>query len=418
MFARVQTRLFRSLKFVDQRLGPFQALVGPNGSGKTALLDAISFLGDLARNHGEVLEAVQRRGADFHNLLWRGQGNAFQLAIEADIPGNVRALMAEDKQRFVRVRYEVEVGLEPATGEIGLDFETLWLKEAIPDLAVQRDLLPLPQNESTTLTSRSHKGQKAAVTKKPGGNDNYYTEGRESYTPSFKLGRGRSALANVPADAGSFPVSTWFRTLLEPEVRTLVLNPSVLCRPSPPGLGRRFRTDGANLPWLVADLRQNPERFQAWLAKLRPALADLKDIDTVELPDNRHRHLVLEYANGVRVPSWQVSHGTLRLLALTILAHLPDLRGTLLVEEPENGVHPRAIGAVVQSLSSIAGCQVLAATQSPLVLKNLTPAQVLCFARDATGATDIVAGDRHPALRDWKSGDADLGVLFASGGLG
>ena len=43
-----------------------------------------------------------------------GQRNSFQLAVEADIPETVRKVMAGDKQRFTRVRYEVEVGLNGA----------------------------------------------------------------------------------------------------------------------------------------------------------------------------------------------------------------------------------------------------------------------------------------------------------------
>ena len=115
------------------------------------------------------------------------------------------------------------------------------------------------------------------------------------------------------------------------------------------------------------------------------------------------------------VPSWLASDGTLRLLALTITAYLKDLNGVFLIEEPENGIHPRAIETVIQSLSSIYDGQVLIATHSPVALNMLEPAQVLCFAKDQSGATDIVAGDRHPALQHWKQGQPDLGVLFAAG---
>ena len=78
-------------------------------------------------------------------------------------------------------------------------------------------------------------------------------------------------------------------------------------------------------------------------------------------------------------------------------------------------MHPRALETVLQSLSSIYGGQVLIATHSPVALNLLEPAQILCFAKDGEGATDIVAGDKHPALRDWREGEPDLGVLFASG---
>ena len=105
--------------------------------------------------------------------------------------------------------------------------------------------------------------------------------------PSFKLGRGKSALANIPADAESFPVSTWFRSLLEKGVQTFVLNSQLMKKPSPPGLGTRFQTDGSNLPWVVAELKTDGKRFQAWIEHVRTALEDIKDIDSVERPEAR-----------------------------------------------------------------------------------------------------------------------------------
>lgn len=109
------------------------------------------------------------------------------------------------------------------------------------------------------------------------------------------------------------------------------------------------------------------------------------------------------------------SAGTLRLLALTIPAYLKDMQGVFLVEEPENGIHPKAIETVIQSLTSIYHGQVLIATHSPVVINQLEARQILCFAKDASGATDIVSGDNHPRLKDWKRGKPDLGILLASG---
>jgi predicted ATPase len=163
--------------------------------------------------------------------------------------------------------------------------------------------------------------------------------------------------------------------------------------------------------------RADPQRFQKWVEHVREALPDLETITTREREEDRHRYLILRYRNGLEAPSWLASDGTLRLLALTLLAYAPEVSGTYLVEEPENGIHPRAIETVFQSLSSVYDAQLLCATHSPVVVSMAKAADVLCFGRNAEGATDIVRGDEHPRLKTWK-GEVDLGTLFASGVLG
>jgi len=117
------------------------------------------------------------------------------------------------------------------------------------------------------------------------------------------------------------------------------------------------------------------------------------------------------------VPSWMASDGTLRLLALTIPAYIPDFKGICLIEEPENGIHPKAVETVFQSLSSVYDAQVLLATHSPVILSVAEADKVLCFKKTDSGATDIVRGSEHPALRNWRGG-INLGDLFAAGVLG
>lgn len=416
MFTRIQAIRFRCLRSVDQQLGRFVTLVGPNASGKTTFLDVIALLGDLMRNGGKVADTVLERSADFEKLLWMGRGSSFQLAVEAALPREVLDKMSEDFQHFSRVRYELEIGMDREENLIVLQHEALWLLNGMEPARVRHpELFPSPTEPPATLFLTSGKGRKRIVSNQPGGNANYYADGRKTYNPSFRLGRETSALANIPADRDSFHAAPWFRTLLIDGIQSLTLNSQKIRQPSPPGLGKRFQPDGSNLPWVIAELRKDQRRFEEWIAHVRTALPDIRDIETIERPEDRHRYLVIRYEGGAEVPSWLASDGTLRLLALTIPAYLPEIDGVFLIEEPENGIHPRAIETVLQSLSSIYDGQVLLATHSPVALNMLDPKDVLCFAKDSTGATDIVAGHLHPALRTWKKGEPDFGVLFAAG---
>lgn len=415
MISRIQALSFRSLQWIDQRLHRFQALVGPNASGKTTFMDVIAFLSELMRTRGSVLETVQNRSSTFENLLWLGKGTSFQLAVEAEIPATVRSMVIAEKQAFSHVRYELQVGFDTKENQLGLDHEVLWLTNLNAQSAKPLSLFPLVKKQPESIFRRIGKDAKIIVKKTPHGNDNYYTEGKKGYMPMWNLGREISAMANVPADNERLPVSLWFRELLSNGVQEFILNSQTIRRPSPPGQGRTFRTDGSNLPWVIDDLRKHPKQFRQWLRHVQTALQDIRDITTVVRPEDRHCYLVIEYQNGAKVPSWLISDGTLRLLALTIPAYLTDFKGTLLIEEPENGIHPSAIETVMHALSSIYDSQVLVATHSPVALNMLRPENILCFAKNADGATDIVAGNLHPSLQAWKQGQPELGVLFASG---
>jgi predicted ATPase len=419
MIRLIEALNYRCLRYVRQPLEPFHVLVGPNASGKTTFLDVIAFLGRLVSDGPDA--AMDERTKNFRDLVWGQRGTSFELAVEAAIPDERKRDLSKD---FDTIRYGVLIGLGPDAREVGILQEWATLKAHVSAPHKERLLFPTePDVPETVASKRAGKGEQAILSKATHGNDNYYAEvrgdtGGKGWIPSFRLGPKRSALANLPEDKSRFPVSTWFKRFLIEGVQTLVLNSLVLRRASPPGQGRGFKTDGSNLPWVIEDLRDKAsDRFAAWIRHLQTALPDLVDIRTIEREDDKHRYLKVCYKSGLEVPSWMVSDGTLRLLALTLPAYLRGLTGVYLIEEPENGIHPGAIETLFQSLSSVYDAQILLATHSPVILSQARLEQVLCFKKTESGATDIVAGPQHPALRDWK-GQPNLDVVFASGVLG
>lgn len=419
MITLIEALNFRSLHYIRQPLGPFHVLVGPNASGKTTFLDVVAFLGRLVSDGLEA--AVSERTQNFQDLVWGRSGKRFELAIEAKIPEALRALLS--KPAYDTVRYEVSIGLDPKSDEISILAEKVLLKAAKPIPIQERIEFPASTvPPSTIMTLKGGRDTRTAVHKVHGGNDNFYSESYQAsgkgWAPAFKLGPRKSALGNLPEDESKFPVTTWLKRLLAEGVQPVILNSLLIRKASPPGQTRGFKPDGSNLPWVIDHLQKTARsRFEDWMKHLRTALPDIEDIRTIERADDKHRYLVICYSGALEVPSWMASDGTLRLLALTLPAYLPDFTGVYLIEEPENGIHPRAVETLFQSLSSAYNAQILMATHSPVILSIVNPEDVLCFAKTKEGATDIVLGSKHPALKEWR-GETNLGVLFAAGVLG
>ncbi len=420
MITLIEAINFRCLRYIRQELGPFHVLVGPNASGKTTFLDVVAFMGSLVSNGLET--AIGERTQNFQDLLWGRSGSEFELAIEAAIPEERRNNLREKEADTVR--YEVAIGLDLKTGEIAIKTEKVLIGRSSAITEEYPTLFPMTRIPPETIITNTKRAVKwtTVIDKVYGGNDNFYSEVYQEkgkgWVLAFKLGPHKSALGNLPEDESKFPVATWLKRLLTEGVQQFVLNSLLIRKASPPGQIRGFKTDGSNLPWVISALEKNyPDKLNDWIEHLKTALPDLENIRTIERADDKHRYLVLCYKGGLEVPSWMASDGTLRLLALTLPAYIPGFTGVYLIEEPENGIHPRAIETMFQSLSSVYDAQILLATHSPVILSMVDVDKVLCFAKTPEGATDIVLGSRHPALKEWQ-GETSLGVLFAGGVLG
>lgn len=424
MIKRIEAKNYRSLRYINQEMDSFHVLVGPNASGKSTFMDIVSFLSDILKLG--IDEAIRNRSANFNDLTFSMKGGDIEFAINVELPDNIKKQYQHGK--YEQVRYEIRIGLTEVTKEHAIKEEkaVLLSRQDIPgDIksVKQRTLFPeLIEVPSTIFRKPRPICDRLILRKKPGGNDNFYPEnykesGKGGYMPSFKFGVKRSALGNLPADETKFPAATWLKEFLLEGVQLFILDSQNIKKASPPGQSKKFKTDGSNLPWVINDLRNDEKQFKKWIKHIQTALPEIVDIDTVEREDDKHRYLRVSYENKIRVPSWLVSDGTLRLLALSLPAYLPDFFGVYLIEEPENGIHPKAVETVFDSLSSIYNAQILFATHSTVILSLIDPKKVLCFAKTNTGVTDIVSGFDHPALKDWR-GEANFSVLFASGILG
>ena len=422
MVNRIEAFGFRSLRYVSQWIGPFHVLVGPNASGKSAFLDVLAFLADLQRvdlEHaimGYLPLQIPVRATDPRHLTWMGRGESFELAVETSVPDSIRDQL--QRTNATVCRYEIAI---KASEPYGITRENFWLKPGSDEAEPPRSTFANPDSAPTGIVTdpekRAPAGWRRVINRHHDSERVTFRSETSSRSVGLRISKGKSALGGLPAEKANFPVATRFHRMLTEGVQRVALSGEPMRRASPPGRSTTFRPDGSNLSHVVDSfMKGHPERYEDWLTHVQGALPDIKQISTRTQPWDGHRYLVIQYRNGLEAPSWVVSEGTLRFLALTLLAYLPGPSGPFLIKEPENGIHPRNVELVLQSLSSIYASQVLLATHSPDVARLANVDQLLCFSRDENGGTDVVVGSAHPRLRDW-TGTMDLGLLLGSGVL-
>jgi predicted ATPase len=428
MITRIQVLNYRCLEYVDVPLDRFHVMVGPNGSGKSTLIDAVRLLSDLQygdiddflTGHGEDLLASRSRRIE--ELFFQMQGDRFEIAVELQLPASIRKTHGENS--FSHCRYEIAIGLVDEQDVILGENLLLMRNSSLHGNRVEHQAVLFPQvlpPPTTIFAAPPHKkvpaGCKRVISKAlASGNDNYSSETTDWHL-QLRVGAKRTALGFIPEDERRFPAAIWVRDFLREGLRELSLDSDAMKLPCSPSAGRILEPDGSNLALVVARLmKDDPGKFNKWLDHVRTALPDIKTIRRRVQRADRHLYLAVQYLSGNLIPAWLLSDGTLRMLALTIIPYLALSQGIYLIEEPENGIHPQALESVIQSLSSVYDGQVLLATHSPLIIGLVNLKELLCFRKDARGATAIVGGESHPRLKKWQ-GEVDLQTLYASGVL-
>jgi len=390
----VRARNYGCLKDAWAYLGGFVVAIGVNASGKTTFLDVPTFVADALQ--ADVTTALLSRARTFEEILWFGQGDRFEIVLEFTIPDGLRT------NGVSVARYELEVGREEGAGEARVLSEGLFLKNGVlPMDVIQKERMPRGWRKVLGLSSNG-----AA----------WYRSERTEWKTVFQLGSRKLALSQLQEAKTRFPVALWVRDVLTQGVQRLELASRQMREPASPLLPQKFLLDGSNLPLVVRRFEgDDPQRFRDWVRHVALAIPDLEAIRVVERPEDKHLYLKLRYRGGLELPAWRVSDGTLRLLALTLIAFLDAQDAVYLIEEPENGIHPQALEILYQALSSCYRSQVLVATHSPVFLGIVPPKHFLIFLKRA-GSTRIMPGPEHPVLRDWRH-EADLVTLFAAGVL-
>ncbi len=410
MITGITIRNFKSIReVIHLPLGGFHVLVGANASGKSTFLDALHFVRDCL-DMGP-LKAVEKRAIpDFDDLTFMRHGGDIQIELWFD----GASLIESQKENLIQ--YKMSVGKDDRLG--------ICLRDESLHQYPKSGQLP-----GEPFVFKGNLKIKRLLWKTSNGTDHYRRE-NSTHQDSYTFGMERSTLSLTPPDDERYPTANAIKHFLMQGIRYIQLNSPAMRLPCPATRGTELELDGSNLARVVGRLRgqnntglgqneifKQSDAMTLWVNHLRYALPSLQEIGWDRRGGDNAESLFLQYDNGLECPFWLTSDGTLRMLALTLPAFLPAQPGIYMVEEPENGVHPKALEIILRALETIPNAQVLVATHSPLVVQQVGIEKLLCFSSTQDGSR-IVPGPQHPVLKQWDGTDPDLATIFSAGILG
>jgi predicted ATPase len=378
MLTRLEVRGFKNLVDTQAEFGPFTCIAGANGIGKSNVFDAIEFLSHLASE--PLVEASQRvrgssgqRGGDIRDLYWDGyrdHEHRIDLAAEMIVPTVVEDdLGASAEATTTFLRYELTLGYEAPVGEGSVGRPSL-LREELRHITRGEAArhLRFPHSASrfrnNVVAGQRRGGPFLSTEEKENGTViNVHGDGgsRGKPQPRAAARAGRTVLSTVTTN--DYPTILAARREMQ-SWRRFALEPSALRAPDnfsgPRSLGNTGEHLAASL-YRIATERHDDETpdAAALYARVAGRLSDLAGVRVddlfVELDQAREVFtLFLRERDNLRLPARALSEGTLRFLALCVLLEDPGFTGLMCMEEPENGIHPANLPAILQLVRDLA----------------------------------------------------------------
>ena len=393
MLTRIELDGFKSFEEMSLDLAPFAVILGPNASGKSNLFDAIRFLSQLAS--GDLRAACRGLRGEPHELFRRGPdgepGTRMRLAVEVLLEPWVRDSWGQEFElAHSRLRYGVEI--ERVQDKRGIE-RLVVAREEARALLRSEDPWPLAGTASDAFRAASLKYPEHGRTPLL---ETVERDGKTSVQIHQDIREGRVWPAEaVESTVLSSITSAEFPHLyaLREELRSwrfLQLDPASLRRPSPTIAPEVLTPDGSNLAAVLARIQaetSSEQQPRGVLAEISAALAALipgvTGVSVQEDTRSREYHVDIALRDGRPFSSRVVSDGTLRVLALLTALHDPRHRGLICFEEPENGVHPMRLKALMHRLQDLVTdptqheqpqgplSQILMNSHSPVVLSAL-----------------------------------------------
>lgn len=411
MLTRLTVNGFKNLHDVTVDFGAFTCIAGGNAAGKSNLFDAIEFLALLADH--PLMEAAQRvrgigsgRSGDPRDLFWDGYGDhtpgPITLEAEMIVPGHVEDDFGQETAPSITyLRYGLELGYAPPAGRtkfgrlellaerlhhINLGDAPSRLRFRHSAKSWRQQLVTGRRSGVAFISTEIDRGERLIKVHQDGGSRGQPRVAAAGRSPTTIVSTTTQS-ADPTILAARREMQSW---------RRLALVPSTMRAPDNYTDPSRLGQDGSHLAATLhriasSDDDGSPQDTYARVASRLASLTGLRMKDLrVDDDDARETFtLLLREQSDIELPARSLSEGTLRFLALCVMLEDPSVTGLICLEEPENGIHPLNVAAMVELVRDLAMDpllppgpdnpfrQVIVNTHSPAVVQLVGPDELL-----------------------------------------
>ncbi len=358
---RIRIKGFKSIREMDLELNKLNVLIGANGSGKSNFIKVFTLLNQIL--NGNLQNYVARSGgAD--RLLYYGQKTTQEIEL---------------RSTFGQNGYDVRLG---ATADDNLYFgrEQIWYHDYHRYTQPLRITLGSGHQE-TELFEESRKYNHRVIA-------DYVIENIKSWKLYQFHDTSDTARVKLTSDIGD---------------------------------NQFLRPDAANLAAYLYRLQETEydyySRIVRTIRKVTPFFDDF-DLHPSALNPGKIQLEWREIDSDQYFNASMLSDGTLRFMSLATLLLQPeaDLPDTILIDEPELGLHPFAITMLAGLLRSAATkTQVIVATQSVPLVNQFIPEDIIVV--DRIDGQSTFTRLREASIESWLKSTDEQGMGYSVGDL-
>jgi predicted ATPase len=358
MIKRLRVKNFKALRDIEIELTPTHVLIGPNDTGKTSILDVLAA---LCRSVDHDLKSAFLGTWKSTELVWGGKSN-IPVTFEVDFDDTI-------------VRgYGINLSFREYARAIATQGEFLKGQESIATFGMMSDCTWVKYQQTNPEWSDPQSEKLRRVRELLSGVHYYRFDSSFLALPVAPDSKRRFRM-----ESNGFGMALCLDEILSFD-RDLFIK-----------LEDRFKKI---FPYVKSIKLMQEEAYQA-------PVDDPKKVTILRRADGKGLYFEMQESSQL-IPASQASDGLLLVLAYLAILYLPEPPRLLLIEEPENGIHPKRLHDILEILRNLvheqSHTQVVLTTHSPYAVDLFEPEEVTLCTKLETGEIKTTRLSDSPAV--------------------